>query len=183
MEMQAFFSKKLRNFSLFSCRDINLKYILFIRVYHLCLIVGGQTGKGSSVIHMHMSVDKKGRLVLIHQSAEYLKPSVGQILPVIKLIGRRVSQQYVKSSAIFEPPPEFPYPPAHLRLGVLMAAGLVAHGAPQAQNADPLMHIDLILDAGTAVGRNLLISLVMVSMHIQNRPMSKRGQKRQILRF
>ena len=80
-----------------------------------------------------MPVNKIGRFVFVQQGAECLKSSVGQIFTVIKLVGGRVSQQYVKPLPVFQFPPELPHPPAHLRLGILMSAGLIAHGSAKPQ--------------------------------------------------
>ncbi len=62
-----------------------------------------------------------------------------------------------------------------------MKARLIAHGTAEPCDAQPLIFKHAVLDTDTALGRCPLISGIMIPMNIENRPMRKRSQKRQII--
>lgn len=154
-----------------------LKDIFLISVDDLRPVIGGKTRKISPVIHMNMTVDKIGRLIPVQQGTERFKPSVGHIVAVVEPVGRRMSQKDIESSVIFQPPPELSYPLAHLGLGILMFPRLIPHGASEPQYPDPFIYIDPVFDTDTAVWRRLFVTVVMISMHIQNRSVRKGSEK------
>ena len=161
----------------------DLKDIFLVCVDDLRPVVDGKTRKISSVIHVNMTMDKIGRPIPVQQGTERFKPSVGHIVAVVETVGGRVGQEDIESSVILQPPPELPYPPAHLGLGILMFPRLIPHGTSKPQYPDPFVYVDPVFDTDTPVGRRLLVAVVMISVHIQNRSVRKGSKKRQILRF
>ena len=127
-------------------------------------------------------MDKIGGCVALHQSEKALKALMGQIFLIIEMICGRVGQQNIKSLVAPERIPQSADTSIHLPLCVLMGALLIAHGSSQAQNADSLMDVNLILHTDAAIGRGGLIDPVMVAVDIENRPLKKGGQKGEVER-
>ena len=126
---------------------------------------------------MNMAVYEIIRVVAFHQLIKSRKPHMRQIRSVVKAKSRRVRNQYVKSPVYRDFGPQPGRPPVHLRLCILMRPVLVAHGAAQAHDADPLMGVNRIFNADAAVGRRLCIAAVVIAVHIENRRMGEGGQK------
>ena len=57
------------------------------------------------------------------------------------------------------------------------------HGAPQPQDAHPLIDEDLVFDTCAALWRHLRVFLVMIAVHIQHGHIGKGHQKRKIARI
>ena len=76
---------------------VNLKNKLLIRINDSSVIICGLTGKFSPVIHMYMPVNKKSRMIFVKQGSKYLKASVGQIVIIVELVGRRMGEQNVEA--------------------------------------------------------------------------------------
>ena len=119
--------------------------------------------------HMHMAVKKKFWLVFLNQGPEHLKALMGEITPVVELIGGGVSYQDIKAVMAEKLEPEFGHPLSHLFFGVLVGARPVAHGTAKAQNSDAVIDEYLILDTGTSFWRNFFIFSVVVSVDIEHR--------------
>ena len=63
---------------------------------------------------------------------------------------------------------------------VLVCAVAVTHGAAQAQNADSIVDVEIIVHADTALGRGHLILVVMVSVDVEHRGVSHCHEERKV---
>ncbi len=146
---------------------------VFISTNPRSLVVVGQ---------MHMSVDKIGGGIAIHQSEKSLKAPVRQIILIIEMICGRMGQQNIKSPVALKRIPQSSDTGVHLPFRILMGTLLVAHGAAQPQNTNPLMDVNLILHTDTAVRRRSFIDSIVVAVDIEHRTFKKGGKKGQIER-
>ena len=122
-------------------------------------------------------------MILVHQIHKGAESLMWQIAPVAELIGRRMRHQNVESSAPQQREPELGHSFFHLPLRILVCPGAVTHRTAKSEDPDSFIYEYLILNAGTALRRYLLIFVIMISMHIQHRCRSKSGQKGQIMRM
>ena len=128
-----------------------------------------------------MAVDKIAGAVAVHQGVEGVEAHVGQVLPVIQPQGGGVGQQDVKPALAHQGQLPLPHPPVHLPLGILvLPLLLIPHGAPQAQDAHPFVGVDLVLHADTALRRHRVVTVVVVAVDVEHRPVGKGGDKGQI---
>ena len=100
--------------------------------------------------HVYMPVEEKSGLILVHQLQERLKPLMGQISPVVQLIGGGMGNQDVESPPPQKLEPQPRDPTAHSPLRVLIGPFFIAHGSAQSQDPDPLVYINTVVDADTA---------------------------------
>ena len=89
-----------------------------------------------------------------------------KIPSVIQLKRGRVGNQNVKPAVAEQTQMKFCHPLFHLPLRKLVRSLIITHRSAQPQTPDAVMDINLIVDTNTAVRRNLLIYLIMISMYI-----------------
>ena len=146
-------------------------------------VVKGVCAGVSAVIQVDMPVDKKAGLKLVQQVIEYFKPGMGQVVAVVDAVSGRMGQQDIKASPAQKGEPHVQYAAQHLKLGILMLAGLVAHGTAQSHDTDAVVYIDFVFNTDTAVRGSLFIPFVVIAVNVQNWRMGKGRQERQILWF
>ena len=154
-----------------------LLWVLVFEIKHTALISIDNVGVHifvisfmlSSIVHMHMTMQKIFWLIFFHQGAEDPKALMRQIPSVVQLISGRMRHQDIKPTLPEKLKPQFPHPLLHLLLRILMGPRLVTHRTAQTQNPHPLMDINLIFYTGAALRRYLLIFFVMISMDIEHR--------------
>ena len=126
---------------------------------------------------MNMSVQKEARVVFLHQFIKNPESLMREITTVIELIGRGVSEKNVKAPAPLEFPPEFSHPRGHFPVRILIFSRTIAHRTAKSEDSNSVVYINIIIYADTAFRRNRVVDGIMVSVDVQNRRMSKCGEK------
>ena len=129
---------------------------------------------------MGMSVKKQGGLILIKQPVEGLKAGVAQIVAVHHPFSRRMSQQDIKAPLAHNPGQQPPHPPGHLPFCILVDPVVIAHTAPQPQNPQALILVQVPVNTDTAQRRLLLIAVVVVAPDIEHGTVGKGGQEGEV---
>ena len=126
-------------------------------------------------------MDKVAGLVFVHQAVEGVEAGVTQVFAVVQPQGGGVGEQDIEPALAEQVQPASAHPAVHLPLGVLMAAVLlVAHTAPQAQDADALVGVQLVLHADAALRGHIGVPVVVVAVDIEHRRVGKGDNKGQI---
>lgn len=144
-----------------------LHHIKFISVHHSRTSICILPFKFSSVIGMDMAVEEKFRVVFIHQGKKCFKAPVRQILHIIQAEGRRMGYKDIKASVPEKLPSQLSDAGPHLALCVLVGrARNIFHRTSQPQDPDSLIHINIVLNADTALRRLIGVFIVMVAPYI-----------------
>lgn len=130
-----------------------------------------------------MPVDKKFRLILVHQCFEYAESLMRKVASVIELICRGMGEKDVKAPLAEQGKTQLPYPARHFPVSILMFPRTVAHRTAKPQNPDPIVHKNLVLNAGASLRRVLLVLIIVISVNIKYRNCSERNEERQIFRI
>ena len=146
-----------------------IKDIPLIGIDDVCVLIFIAAFMLRPVSHMYMTVDEKFRPVFFNQIQKCLEALMGQIAAVIELVGGSVGDQYIESA----PPEQLKSQPGdplpHFFFRILMSSVAVAHGPSQTKDTDAFIDKDLVIDAGTALRRYLLVFVIVVAVYIENR--------------
>ena len=108
------------------------------------------------------------------------KPPVGGVLPVAQSLRRGVGDHDVHSLAPPQGEAELADAAAHLLLGILVFAGVIAPAASQPHDPHAVVLHNGVVDAVAAAGRLPVIVGIVISRHKQQRTPSHGHQKLEI---
>ena len=135
---------------------------------------------------MHVTVNKELWLVFIQYLIEAFKACMGQVLTVVKLIGRRMCDQYVHALTLPELTLHLPDSACHLALGKLIGgfvAEIVFHTAAKSHDPHTVMNVNSIFYRYAALRRNTVVFIIMIPVNIKHGAFCIGYQERQIVRI
>ena len=132
---------------------------------------------------MDVTMNVVGRLVPVHHGEKCAETVVCGIRSIALTEGRGVCHQKIKAVMACDHRPQFQRAEEHLIFRVLVWAGLIAHGAAQAYDADAVLLEEISVYTDAPLRGSSSVGGIMVPVDIENRAMKKRGQKREILRI
>ena len=128
-----------------------------------------------------MSVQHQLRVVAVQQDRKRCKPTVRQIGQIAVAVHRRMGHKNIKPAVAVDLAAQAVDPLFHLGFGKLPGTGAVAAAAAQPGDAQPVVNIDIIINADDALRRAQVIAFIMVAVDIQHRHGGHRCQIFQIM--
>ncbi len=105
----------------------------------------------------------------LRRNGSFSVPLMGQVAAVVQLICRGMGHENIKTAVEKDLEPQLADAAAHFLFRILKASRTVAHRTAQTEDADPLVYVDRVVNAGTAFRRGPQIFFIMISMDIEDR--------------
>ena len=139
--------------------------------------------KITAVALMHMAMDQILRMVALEKLVEAAEALMRQVLHITVALRRRMCYHDIEAVPQCDGRPKPIDPLLHLTLRIHIVSFFIPHRAAEAQDTKPAEIIDAVVDAVTAERRHRIITVVMISMHIKQRCMSRRHQELEVMRI